>query len=35
MTATAYNRSQKCWERRPHFPYWLLLLLLSLLLFEP
>jgi len=26
MTATASNRSQRCWRRRPHFPplegYW-------------
>jgi len=25
MTATASNRSQMCWGRRPHFPFgWLL-----------
>jgi len=21
MTATASNRSQRCWGRRPHFPF--------------
>jgi len=25
MTATASNQSQKCWGRRPHFPFWGLL----------
>jgi len=30
MTATAYNRSQKSWGRRPHFPInWIIITIIK------